>query len=390
MLVYLQRLLQERTSLMEVRQRMADTAAREDRDLSESEQSEIHNMATRCTEIDTQLSRYNEQTEADRAFAALSSKMETRESDELDRVRTTEPAWISPGERFTSSEQFRAYPGYGQGQPVDLGEDYLGLQLSTRAAITTANVPFPHFVWPPREQTTITPLLEIVNHVTVSSGIVEWTEVGADPTAAVVAEGAAKPEAALTLTPKTTTLDTIAHWIQVTRQALDDARYLQSLVEGKLRRGLLKKMEADLAAAINGATGTNTATAAAAAGGLGASIRIGIGEVEADGYQPSAVLLNPADYAALDLNNYTQTNMGTQRQSTIWGLRGVAVPSLTAGTAWVLDTDGVTLFDRGVSNVFTTDSHASLFISNILVILAEARVKSAVTDPQALCKCTAT
>ena len=39
--------------------------------------------------------------------------------------------------------------------------------------------------------------------------------------------------------------------------------------------------------------------------------------------------------------------------------------------------------------MFLSDSHASLFISNILVILAEARLKSAVTEPLALCECTA-
>ena len=46
--------------------------------------------------------------------------------------------------------------------------------------------------------------------------------------------------------------------------------------------------------------------------------------------------------------------------------------------------EGVTLFDRGVTDVFVTDSHASNFISNILVILAEGRYKSAITDPLAL------
>ena len=39
--------------------------------------------------------------------------------------------------------------------------------------------------------------------------------------------------------------------------------------------------------------------------------------------------------------------------------------------------------------MFLSDTHASLFISNILVILAEARLKSAVTEPLALCECTA-
>ena len=63
--------------------------------------------------------------------------------------------------------------------------------------------------------------------------------------------------------------------------------------------------------------------------------------------------------------------------------------AITAGKAYVGDfAAGATLFDRGVTNVFLSDSHASLFISNILVILAEARLKSAVTEPLAICECT--
>ena len=44
----------------------------------------------------------------------------------------------------------------------------------------------------------------------------------------------------------------------------------------------------------------------------------------------------------------------------------------------------MTLFDRGVADVFVTDSHGDFFIKNILVILAEGRYKSAITDPLAL------
>jgi hypothetical protein len=69
-------------------------------------------------------------------------------------------------------------------------------------------------------------------------------------------------------------------------------------------------------------------------------------------------------------------------------LRPVSAAAIPAGKAYVGDfQSGATLFDRGVTNVFLSDSHASLFISNILVILAEARLKSAVTEGLALCEC---
>ena len=278
--------------------------------------------------------------------------------------------------------QFRAYNGHGQSGRVEL-EGFLEL----RAAITTANLYIPHFVLPPVEYQTTAPLLEVVGRVMVSSGVVDWVEIGGDPTAAVVPEGTAKPEAAFTVTPKTATLDTIAHWVQITRQALEDATYIRSLIENKLRRGLLNKAEADMAAAIDAAT-LPTATGA----DLLAAIRVGIGKVEAAGFNPNAVALNPADYAALDVAVMGATVAGPTSSSRRSGGCGRSPPApIPAGKAYVGDFQaGATLFDRGVTNVFLSDCHASLFISNILVILAEARLKSAVTEPLALCECTET
>ena len=385
MLTYLRRLVDERTNLTETMTRTADQAAAEERDLTEAESTALAGLQNRCGEIDRQLTQYNEQAESMRAFADLQSRLETRREESNNGSRTTsmvaapERTW---GQGWVESDAFRTYRGVGQSAPFELAG-----YLETRAVVTTAQLAIPHQVLPPSElAATRTPLLELVNRVTVGTGVVDWVEIGADPVAAVVAEGAAKPEAAFTMTPKTAALDTIAHWMQITRQALDDAPYMRSLIEGKLRRGLLAKAEADMAAALVAATLPATAGAS-----LLAAIRAGIGIVEAAGYQPNAVVLNPADFAALDVDVMGTTDTGPVRGQSFWGLTPVAVASQPAGTATVGDyTEGATLFDRGVSNVFVTDSHASLFISNILVILAEARLKSAVTDLAAFCECTKT
>jgi HK97 family phage major capsid protein len=256
--------------------------------------------------------------------------------------------------------------------------------LEQRAPIMTADLSIPHFIAPPIEQQYASILVQLCNTMRVSSGVVDWVEIGPDPAAGVVAEGAAKPEAAITFTPKSAALDTLAHWVQITRQALSDASYMRSLVEGKLRRGLIKKLEADLTLAIVGNATIPTATNA----DLTAAIREAVGTVEGAGYNPNAVLLNPADYAELDVAAASAPGGSpAQRTRSYWGLTPVAVPSLAAGTAYVGDLRaGVTVFDRGVSDVFLTDSHQDLFIKNTLVILAETRVKSVVDEPLALCK----
>jgi HK97 family phage major capsid protein len=383
MLTYLRRLVDERTSLTETMCRSADQWAAEERDPTEAESSAMVGMQTRCAEIDRLLEQHNAQAESMRAFAELQQRLEVSRDHGHTATRAPLPAverttW---GQAFIESDQYRSYSGVGQSGRFPI-EGYLDL----RAPITTAQLDIPPFQWtPPQAAPPRSPLLELCSRVTVSSGVVDWVQVGPDPVAAVVAEAALKPEAAITLTPQSAALDTLAHWVQITRQALDDAAYMRSLIETKLRRGLVAKAEADMAAAIIAAT-LPTATG----DDLMAAIRVGIGTVESAGYVPNAVALNPADFAALDIAVMGATNNGPTLTSSFWGLTPVAAASITAGTAVVGDfTAGATLFDRGVTNVFLSDSHAALFISNILVILAEARLKSAVTEPAALCECTA-
>lgn len=384
MTVYLDRLLDERTSLTGVMTGLRDRSAAEERDLTDAERSEITRLQERCVEIDAMLGEHQTQSESARAFADLQRRIDATKSDAPEqrgpgksRLETT-----SPGQAFVDSEQFRAFPGYGTSGrfPID------GF-LEERALITTANLALAPFQWTPIEQQYRPTLVNLVNTVRVSAGVVSWVVIGPDPTAAVVAEGAAKPEAGATFTPATATLDTLAHWYQITRQALEDASYVRGILEGKLRRGLLKKIDTDLATLITAIT----APVASGGGNLSAGIRSAVGTVEAAGYNPNAVLLNPADLAALDVAASTAAG-GTPATRTreYWGLTPVPYPAVTAGTAFVGDFQaGVTLFDRGVSDVFLTDSHSDFFVKNILVLLAETRVKSVIDEPNALCKVTA-
>lgn len=379
MLTYLRRLVEERTSLTEIQTRMADAAATDNRELSEQERTEVARMQTRCAELDAQIAEHNGQLESQRSYANLLERIESNQPQvpaqrsPFGQLETTDPY-----QAFVESDEFRSYNGHGSSARFQIA-DYLEM----RAAITTANLAIPHFIAAPVEQTFQSVLMSMVEVVRVSAGVVDWVEIGPDPTAVITAEGAAKTEAAVTFTPKTAALDTIAHWLQITRQALDDATYIRSLLEGKLRRGLLKKVEADLAALIIAIT-TPTAVNAS----LSTAIRMAVGTVEANGYNPNAVLLNPADMASLDVAAAGAPG-GTPAKRTVsyWGLTPVPYAAVPAGTSYVGDfRQGATYFDRGVSDVFLSDSHQDLFIKNTLVILAETRGKSAITEPLAFCK----
>jgi HK97 family phage major capsid protein len=379
---YLSRLVAERTSLTEIMTRMADKAVENNEDLAEAERAEISRMQTRCAELDTQIGEHNAQLESARAYATLMERVEAQRDT---AGRPPERRGGGPVEStsfsqaWVDSEQFRAYSGHGTS-----GRFQIANYLETRAAITTASLPIPHVIAPPVEQQYRSLLVSMVNTMRVSGNTVDWVEIGPDPTAVVTAEGSAKTEATVTFTPKTASLETLAHWYQITRQALDDAAYLRSLLEGKLRRGLLKKIDTDIAALIVASVAISTTVNA----NLNTAIRQAVGVVEGFGYSPNAVLLNPADFAALDVAASSAPGGDpSTRRSTFWGLTPVSVPTLAAGVAYVGDfQSAVTLADRGVSDVFLSDSHQDLFIKNTLVLLAETRVKSFIDEPLGICK----
>lgn len=120
------------------------------------------------------------------------------------------------------------------------------------------------------------------------------------------------------------------------------------------------------------------------------AIRMGVGTVQSAGFAPNAVLLNPMDWAVLDVLQMHESIQGAMRMSSFWGMTPVASADQPAGTATVGDFKaGATLFYRSGVGVFATDSHANTFTSNVFTILAERRAKAAVVNPLALCECSA-
>jgi HK97 family phage major capsid protein len=387
MITYLRRLVDERNALTGVMQNLTDTAAREERDLTEHERGTLTQHQQRCAELDGQIGEHKAQAESAHAWASLQEQLGQLDSEretprQLTQARDAQPSgW---GDVFVASGEFRGYSGVGHSGRVDMGSLF-----EQRAAIDTNFVNVPPFVFAPGASwTQTTPLLDAMGKQRVSTGSIEWyTYPGAFPLAAVVAEGALKPEADVVPTLQTASLNTYAHWKAITRQALEDIPRIRSIVETQLRGGLYRKLEADAAAALNAAT----LTAVDGAGDLLAGIRVGIGTVQDAGYaNPTTVLLNPADYAAIDISVMSTAGIVPQSQSSLWGVKVISAGAVPAGTAYVGDfTNGLTLFDRGTTAVMMTDSHADYFIRNMLLILAETRALPAVTEEQALVKVTA-
>lgn len=383
---YLRSRLEERAQIADLMTDVLDKAAEAKRDVTSDEQKLLDKWENRAAALDDEIKRLETVERGNQAFQAVVGRVgiaDEREERQRAQQREAEHPRIetrSVGEMFVNSEEFKRYNGGGSSQKVEFD----GF-LEERAAITTDLLSIPAYVHTPNAPTFATPLLNVIGREVVSSGNVEYITWGPVSEAQVVAEGALKPEATLVPTPANDALDTYAHWKAISRQALEDAPRIQSIVETHLRQGLAKALATAATGVLNAATGFIPV----AADDLYKGIRVGVGEVQEEGWQPNAVLVNPSDFADLDINTAADANAGPNAFSSYWGVTPVPVPGIASGTAYVGDfKEALTWFDRNRSAVYLTDSHADYFIRNLLVVLAETRALFAVTNATAAAKIT--
>ena len=228
-----------------------------------------------------------------------------------------------------------------------------------------------------------TPLMDNISQIPVSTNAIEyiaWTKKAGG--AAKVAEKAAKPSAEFGPTVTPATLDNFAVYTQLTRQMIEDQAAVAAKINGELRNDVLKAEEADAVAVLAAASASIPDTTNA---DLLAAIRQGVGTVQAAGYAPNAVLLNPADWAALDIGVMGGTLGGPTVGANFWGLRPIPSSAQAAGTAIVGDfRSAVEHYFRSQVTLYVTDSHGDTFLSNVFTLLAERRGKTVVVRPAAL------
>lgn len=350
-------------------------------------------LETRAAALDTRASKLvgllEEQASTDSVFNridAAAQRQEERAKVEETQSRDAGRSW---GELFVRSSAFEGYHGRGNSERFELNLE----EVETRALPTglaelvAAGLTMPKFAVDTTAPVAPTPLLDNIPSFRVDTNAVEfvkWAKSAGG--AAVVAEKADKPSAEYAPTVTSDTLDNIAVWTQITRQMAEDQRTVMDKINNELRRDVLREEEAQAAAALAAAT-LDTATGATLLG----AIRVGMAEVQANGYAPNAVLLNPADYAELDLDVMGNTLGGPQVGRGFWGLTPIPSSAQTAGTAVVGDfRSGIERYIRSEVSLYITDSHASTFIANVLTILAERRSLTAVVRPQALVEASVT
>lgn len=217
----------------------------------------------------------------------------------------------------------------------------------------------------------------------------------------VVAEKALKPESDITFSKQTANVKTIAHWVQASRQVMDDAPMLQSYVNNRLMYGLALKEEGQL---LNGdGTGDDLEglnkvakaydTALNVAGDTRADIIAhAIYQVTESEFSASGIVLNPRDWhniALLKDNEGRYLFGGPQAfaSNIMWGLPVVPTQAQTAGTFTVGGFDMASqVWDRMDATVEVSREDRDNFVKNMLTILCEERLALAHYRPTAIIK----
>ncbi|YCH23151.1 phage major capsid protein [Pseudomonas sp. D1-3] len=214
-----------------------------------------------------------------------------------------------------------------------------------------------------------------------------------------VAEGNLKPESNLTFTKETMSVKTIAHWIQASRQIMDDAPALESYVNNRLMYGLALVEEGQL---LNGdGTGDNLlglkqvasdydATLNADGDTMADQIAHAIFQTSESEFEASGIILNPRDWHAIALlkdadGRYIFGGPAAFAARVMWGLPVVATKAQPQGQFTVGGFDLASqIWDRMDATVEVSREDRDNFVKNMVTILCEERLGVAHYRPTAI------
>lgn len=242
-------------------------------------------------------------------------------------------------------------------------------------------------------------LLDLIPTGTTDSNSVEYVQVTTIPSsAAETEEGRLKPEQSFVTRDASAPVRTIAGWIKVLRQALQDVSGLEHLLGVLLPYDVRRRIEAQMIAGdgrgqniqgILATTGIGEPAPVAGDNTADAILRAITTIYLADG-DPNFAALHPLVWQDLLLmreNQAERTGMylygspSSPAAPTIWGLSITTNRAVPADQSLVGDANGASLLVREGVNVRVTDTDQDDFVNNRATIRAEARVAFPIWRP---------
>lgn len=377
------------------------TAADEVKQQAEATNTELKNLGKVTEETkakaDEAMVKHNE---ISARLTEIEQKM-VRDNGEPERRK-------SIGEHVTDSDEMQAFiksASRGGKHSVSVSVKAIISSLTTDANGSAGDLIVPDrrgLIDPVQRRMTIRDL--ITPGRTSSNAIQYIKETGFTNSAATHTEtaGTRKPQSELKFDLMTTGVTTIAHWVQATKQILDDVPMLQSYIDGRLRYGLMYKEEEQLL--MGAGTGTDLngiytqATAFSTPITIPASvtkidvIRLAMLQAFLAEYPPNGVVMHPTDWATIELTkdlggNYLMANPAGNLEKRLWGLPVVDTQAMTIDKFLVGAFQlGAQIFDREDANVTISTEDDQNFTKNLVTILAEERLALAVYRTEAFVK----
>jgi HK97 family phage major capsid protein len=212
-------------------------------------------------------------------------------------------------------------------------------------------------------------------------------------------EGQEKAQSAITFNKYNVVIETVAHWLKVSKQLLADSPAVVSYIETRLRFGVDSAVDNQL---MNGNgtspnlsglldSGNYTVYTPTSGDNLIQAINRAKYQLWAIGYIADTVYVNPADWGAQEIERENGSNgmylygaPGTISGLNPFGIRVVITPRIAAGTFLV----GQTAVATGVWNrsgtVIEMGYEDNDFTSNLVTVLGEVRLGLGVTVPAAM------
>lgn len=232
---------------------------------------------------------------------------------------------------------------------------------------------------------------------TISNAVDFVQETGFTIGAAPVAEGAQKPESSLEFTLRTAPVRTIAHWIQASKQVLEDIPQLESYIDTRLRYGLRLVEEEQLLS--GDGTGQNLLGLIPQATPFDLTrrkhgdtridiVRRAMTQLRLSEFHPDAIVMHPTDWEDIELTKttfgqYVWANPRGLLTPTLWGLPVLDSTSLAPGEFLVgAFSIAAQIWDRDDSTVELSTEDRDNFIKNMVTIRNEERLALTVYRPE--------
>lgn len=315
--------------------------------------------------------------------------------NDLAQKQTAAPAQkaLSAAEEFVNSQEFKEFASARSAN----SRVRLELKNTILADSTTTTIPDYRPGVVPGAFRPLT-IRDVLPQYTTSTDLVVLTrEASFTNNADEQTEGQQKAQSALTFNKYNVPVETVAHWLKVSRQLMQDAPAVVSYIETRLRFGVEARIDAQL---LNGNgtspnisglldSGNFTAYTPTSGDNLIDAINRAKYQLWATGYMPDAVIVNPADWGAMEIEkgtngHYLYSPTGMAAGMNPFGVRVVLSSQMAAGNFLI----GQFAVSTGVWNregtVIEMGYDGNDFTSNLVTVRAEARLGLEVSVPAAL------